>query len=86
MKTHYETTGFLTVPLVTMHTELDEIVPEWHEDLYIGKTGGPPLHTYWPPLFPGVYGHCNFTPDEVLGAFGFLKSQVTGQPVTLTMQ
>jgi len=33
----YETTGRLTVPLVTLHTTGDEAIPFWHEGLYLQK-------------------------------------------------
>jgi hypothetical protein len=30
------------------------------------------------------YGHCTFTPEEVLGAFALLVLKVTGQNLVLT--
>jgi hypothetical protein len=66
--TRYETTGRLTRPLITLHTQGDEVVPFWHEPLYLLKvllTG----HSGLLPLPIARYGHCNFTPNELLTAF-----------------
>ncbi len=64
----YETSGRLTRPLVTLHTTGDEVVPFWHEPLYLAKvllTG----HRGLVPLPVARYGHCNFTTTEILTAF-----------------
>jgi pimeloyl-ACP methyl ester carboxylesterase len=66
--TQYETTGRLTRPLITLHTQGDEVVPFWHEPLYLLKvllTG----HSGLLPLPVARYGHCSFTPNELLTAF-----------------
>jgi len=66
--TKYETTGRLTRPLVTLHTQRDEVVPFWHEPLYLAKvflTG----HSGLLPLPVDRYGHCNFNTNELLTAF-----------------
>ena len=66
--TQYETTGRLTRPLITLHTQGDELIPFWHEPLYLLKvllTG----HSGLLPLPVARYGHCNFTPNELLTAF-----------------
>jgi len=69
MYRHYDTTGALQVPLVTIHTTLDQQVPFNHERRYIRKVflaGAGAEHE----LFAYKrYGHCNFTSDEALGAF-----------------
>ncbi len=64
----YETSGGLGIPLVTIHTTSDEVVPFWQELLYSGKvflSGESGLL----PLPITRYGHCNFTTQEILGAF-----------------
>jgi hypothetical protein len=64
----YETSGRLKGSLVTLHTRKDDIVPFWHEPLYLAKvllTGNRGLL----PLPVDRYGHCNFTIDELLTAF-----------------
>ena len=73
----YQASGRPAVPLVTMHTTRDEIIPFWHEPLYARKAapiGGGSLVQI--PI--GRYGHCNFTAGEVLAGFGLLVRQVTG--------
>jgi len=78
---HYQTSGVLQVPLVTLHTTGDPIVPYWHEALYEAKvtaSGSTALHTNLPI---GRYGHCSFTVPEVLAAFQTLVLKVTGQGV-----
>jgi pimeloyl-ACP methyl ester carboxylesterase len=65
----YESNGNLTIPLVTLHTTRDEVVPFWHELLYLPKVDLSDRGRFLP--IPVVrYGHCNFTANEVLTAFG----------------
>jgi hypothetical protein len=80
--TKYQTTGNVTIPLVTLHTTGDEIVPFWHEVLYFEKvsTSGSVSVTQLPVK---RYGHCNFTTSEVLAAFGLLILQVTGEELEI---
>jgi pimeloyl-ACP methyl ester carboxylesterase len=73
----YQTSGRLTIPLVTLHTTGDEIIPFWHQILYAGKVQTSGRGSFLPiPIFR--YGHCNFTAAEVLAAFGLLILQATG--------
>jgi len=70
----YATSGQLSIPLVTQHTTLDDVVPVWQELLYLGK-----VDTFgrgrFLPLLVNRYGHCNVTRSEVLRAFAALVSQ-----------
>ena len=71
MTRHYETTGRLERPLVTLHTRGDDVVPFWHEPLYLAKvllTGNSGLL----PLPVDRYGHCNFNANELLTAFALM--------------
>jgi len=73
---HYQTTGHLEVPLVTMHTTLDEIIPATHEDLYTRKIradGSSRLHVN---IYVDRYGHCNFTGAELIQGFFILLDMV----------
>jgi hypothetical protein len=78
----YQTSGQLRVPLVTLHTTLDAIVPYWHELLYRDKVvarGRTPRYDEYPP---GVrYGHCYFTSTEVQNALALLVSRVENPPL-----
>jgi pimeloyl-ACP methyl ester carboxylesterase len=79
----YQTSGRLSIPLVTMHTIGDDIIPFVHEVAYQAKartTGRGSLTQIPIPR----YGHCNFTGQEALAAFGLLVQQVTGaQPASI---
>lgn len=76
----YDTGGDLTVPLVTLHTTLDPVVPFWHDALYAAKVsaaGADILHDSRPVE---RYGHCNFETNEVLAAFDLLVDRVNNPP------
>jgi len=69
---HYQTAGRPLVPLVTLHTTLDPIVPYWHETLYRQKVelrGMTPWHDNIPVV---RYGHCSFESNEVIEALNRL--------------
>jgi hypothetical protein len=70
MQTHYQTTGVLQRPLVTLHTLLDQQVPYFHSQLYTLKTlaSGAFLSRHV-PLAVDRFEHCNFTAEELLGSF-----------------
>jgi pimeloyl-ACP methyl ester carboxylesterase len=70
----YETNGNLSIPLVTLHTTADEVVPFWHEFLYLPKVDLSGRGRFFPiPAFR--YGHCNFTANEVVTAVGLAVRQ-----------
>jgi pimeloyl-ACP methyl ester carboxylesterase len=71
MNTLYRTTGVLTRPVVTLHTLRDQQVPFAHELLYALKTivSGAFLTRHL-PLNIDRFGHCNFTPQEIITALG----------------
>lgn len=73
---HYQPTGDLRIPTVTIHNRHDPIVPAWHESAYAARvaTAGraDELLTVIVPL-EGVptgtdpFGHCRFAPEVVAG-------------------
>jgi pimeloyl-ACP methyl ester carboxylesterase len=75
---HYQTSGRLEAPLVTLHTTADPIVPYWHEPLYSVKAlaNSGLLHTNVPVF---RYGHCSFRAEEALVALGLLVLKVEGR-------
>jgi pimeloyl-ACP methyl ester carboxylesterase len=80
IEVHYQTTGQLTVPLVTIHTTLDQQVPYWHELAYrikLIQNDSLALHHH---IEVSRYGHCNFEAAELLGAFNQLVSMVLDPP------
>jgi pimeloyl-ACP methyl ester carboxylesterase len=74
VRDYYKPTGDLKKPLVTLHTEEDPIVPYRHELIYAAKGNGENLVSIPVPS----YGHCNFTPAQVLGSFCILVYNSTG--------
>lgn len=81
MYAHYETTGLLTRPLVTLHTLADQQVPWGHQLVHYIKallTGSASQLVVIPV---NRYGHCNFTPAEVLVSFVALVYKAEGTPL-----
>ncbi|GAB4496258.1 MAG: hypothetical protein OHK0052_05910 [Anaerolineales bacterium] len=76
----YETDGLLERPIVLMHTNRDEIVPYWHQTLYKQKStnGENPNLMYTYTI--NRYGHCNFTQNEIITAFGKLIQMIDNPP------
>jgi pimeloyl-ACP methyl ester carboxylesterase len=64
----YETTGNPSIPLVTLHTTLDEVVPFWHQLLFLARVE-PVSRGRFIPVPAFRYGHCNLTPTEVIASF-----------------
>jgi pimeloyl-ACP methyl ester carboxylesterase len=78
MAAYYQTSGRLRIPLVTMHTTGDPIVPYWHEPIYRLKAllnGSSLLHTNIPVF---RYGHCEFKAEELLAGFALMVLKTTG--------
>lgn len=73
---YYTPTGDLRIPILTLHTTRDPVNPIFHEKAYadlVERAGASDL------LFQrrvDAYGHCNFTVDEVVKAFGDLRAWV----------
>ncbi len=68
----YETSGLVRIPLLTLHTTGDPLIPAWHQQLYTNKariTERGSLTALWPIE---RYGHCNFTAAEMGVAFTLL--------------
>lgn len=72
VRQYYRPSGLLQRPLVTLHSTRDPGVPYRHELRYFSRAaflGTDDLLTVLPVDRPG---HCKFTAEEVLGAFGAL--------------
>jgi pimeloyl-ACP methyl ester carboxylesterase len=67
MQAHYTASGQLMVPLVTLHSTRDSLVPYRHERLYMEKTrsSGDYRRRHFNIKTSG-YGHCQFSRGEVL--------------------
>jgi pimeloyl-ACP methyl ester carboxylesterase len=73
----YQTTGELQRPLVALHNTLDPIAPFQHEVNYtelVTKAGATQFLTV---LQVESYGHCNFSPEQIFGAFALMVQQAT---------
>ena len=68
----YETSGKLKMPLITLHTTGDPIIPYWQEPLYTVKTLAAGTLSKRTNLPVAAYGHCAFTAQDVFGAFGLM--------------
>jgi pimeloyl-ACP methyl ester carboxylesterase len=79
IKAHYQTTGRLRTPLLTMHNMGDPIVPYWHETLYeqkVAASGSSGLYAHIQA--ESYYGHCKFTSAEVLAALNWVVTMSGG--------
>lgn len=95
MKAHYNTTGVLTRPLISLHTNRDQQVPYVHEQIYNLKTlVSGSLFTRHLSFAIDRFEHCNFTAPEALFSFavmlyydGLLQEvSGTGSALTSTQQ
>jgi pimeloyl-ACP methyl ester carboxylesterase len=77
---NYQTAGHLSVPLVTLHTTGDPLVPYWQATLYRGKTIAADNIALHEHLKADRYGHCDFTLTELLYAFYRLVDMVNNPP------
>ncbi len=73
----YQTTGKIKIPLVTMHTTLDPVIPYWHEILYKSKVLAEDSSSLT-QISVARYGHCAFYSEEMLLAFNRLLGNAGG--------
>ncbi|TMQ54139.1 MAG: hypothetical protein E6K74_07135 [Candidatus Eisenbacteria bacterium] len=66
---YYEPTGDLRVPVVSLHTSLDPVVPIFHETIYrsLVEAQGQAANLHQTTV--DRYGHLAFTPEELVGGF-----------------
>lgn len=76
----YQTTGRLTVPLITMHTTGDPVVPYEQAQLYGAKVAAQGSAAFYAHYSVPAYGHCTFTPISLLGAFADLEGRARFKP------
>ena len=72
----FETSGNLEVPVVTLHTTGDPIVPFEQQSLYAAKVTRAGAAARLAQNGVERYGHCNFEPIELLGAFSSLMDRI----------
>jgi pimeloyl-ACP methyl ester carboxylesterase len=84
LRAKYETSGRLKSPLVTLFNTSDPIVPSWHEQVYRAKVIEAGATEFLIAQIPSTaFGHCEFTLQQVLAAFGALAQAVAGEPLAL---
>jgi pimeloyl-ACP methyl ester carboxylesterase len=66
---NYQPKGTVTVPLVSLHTSLDPVVPVFHEDLYRALATASGHEDALHQVIVNRYGHCNFMPVEIGAGF-----------------
>ncbi len=76
----YETSGYLTRPLITLHTTGDPIVPYWHAIQYQAKVAAAGRSAFHEAVTVDGYGHCQFTNVVILSAFSRLATLADNPP------
>ena len=76
MATQYQTTGRIKVPVVTLHTTLDPVVPIWHQTEFTAQVQAAGASSLYEDFQESSYGHCAFNPLQVLSAFNKLVTMV----------
>jgi pimeloyl-ACP methyl ester carboxylesterase len=77
----FETSGALTVPVGTLHTTGDPVVPAAQETSYAGKVAAHGASSLLDQEAPDRYGHCTFTGGEVLQAFAGVTARAAARRV-----
>lgn len=77
----YQPTGQITVPLVTMHTTGDPVIPYWQASRYITRTMSANRSQFHRHIAVARYGHCTFTQQETLAAINQLVALVNNPPL-----
>lgn len=62
---YYTPTGNLRIPVLTLHTTRDPVVPFFHEGLYAATVAGKGKSELLVQRSFNRYGHCSFQPQEV---------------------
>ncbi len=73
---YYDTTGVLKIPLVTLHTLADPIVPYWQEPLYATKVQAEHSSSELSEIPALAYGHCNVSSGDAEAAVALLLLKV----------
>jgi hypothetical protein len=68
----FETRGDLSAPISIIHTTGDPIVPFFHQPLYVDKVAAEGQSDLLQRSDVDRFGHCAFTSNELLAAFGAL--------------
>jgi pimeloyl-ACP methyl ester carboxylesterase len=86
LRNFYETSGYVPVPVVTLHTTADPIVLSSQSNTYLIKAllhGGLGSFSNVVPRKVVRYGHVNVTAQEALEAFSILVARVSGRNLNI---
>ena len=72
----YEPSGSLSIPVLTLHTTRDPVVPFLHEALLAAKVATAQSSAFLLQRSMNRYGHCAFTPQETMTALNDLAGWV----------
>jgi hypothetical protein len=73
---HYQSTGYVQFPVLTVHTIHDPSVPFFHETIFGQLVSGAGTGNLVVQRPINRYGHCAITPNELLAAFADLVNWV----------
>ena len=73
-----DTSGQLGIPMLTLHTRFDPTVPIVTEAIYRQKVQAAGRGDLLVQRTTDGFGHCSFTPQELLQGFGDLVAWVEG--------
>lgn len=77
---YYSPTGKLRIPMVTLHSTRDPLVPIFHEAIYRAVVGEAGYSANLRQRSVDTYGHCTFTRAETLAVFDELTTWVDPTP------
>jgi hypothetical protein len=83
LATSFETTGELEVPLVTIHTTGDPVIPFRQEALYAEKVARAGAGAALSQSSVDRAGHCTFQAAEIFSAFAVLQQKLGSPPASL---
>ncbi|HEX8927259.1 MAG TPA: hypothetical protein VF786_15775 [Terriglobales bacterium] len=69
VKQYYTPTGNIKIPMLTVHTTRDPVVPIWHEDLLAQAAAGAGSSNMLVQTKIDRFGHCTMTDQETFAAF-----------------
>lgn len=78
---HYEPSGELTVPMISLHNRFDPVVPAFHESLYAAMVAAEGNGANLVQVFTERYGHTDFSADEAADALLDLREMAGVEPV-----
>jgi pimeloyl-ACP methyl ester carboxylesterase len=76
IETYYTPTGVLQVPVQTLHSSRDPVVPAWHEDVYAQTVSDQGSTGLLEQAVVPAFGHCAFSDQDVLTAFDRLVDRL----------